>query len=84
MPTRGAQVVKDHFANSYGIISADRYSAYKTLLKTGLFLIAYCWAHVRRDFLDLAKGYEEFFDWAESWVLRINSLCAISLGANGQ
>jgi transposase len=46
-PTRGAQVVKDHFKNSFGIISADRYAAYKTLIETGLFLIAFCWAHVR-------------------------------------
>lgn len=78
MPTRGAKVVKEHFKESYGIISADRYGAYKTLLKTGLFLIAYCWAHVRRDFLNLAKGYKEFADWAELWVQRINFLYHIN------
>jgi transposase len=77
-PTRGACVVADHYKDSFGIITADRYVAYKTLLAAKLFLIAYCWTHVRRDFLEIEKGYEHFSDWAKSWVLQIGLLYHIN------
>ena len=42
-----------------GILSVDRYSAYKAMaqVKEGKILLAFCWAHVRRDFLGLAKSW---------------------------
>ena len=79
MPTRGQVVPKEHFGeDAWGIISADRFSSYKALLKCGRFLIAFCWAHVRRDFLDCARGYEEFNAWAMQWVDRIGNLYHIN------
>jgi len=55
-----------------GIISCDRWKSYQGLpgLRT-----AYCWAHVRRDFTDLALGYPRLLgDWARDWVERIGTL----------
>jgi len=55
-----------------GIISCDRWKSYQGL--EGL-LCAYCWAHVRRDFTDLKKGYPSRLGaWADTWVARIGLL----------
>ena len=55
-----------------GILSCDRWKSYQGL--DGL-ACAYCWAHVRRDFTDLAKGYPALLgDWARAWVTRIGTL----------
>ena len=73
-PTRSGAVPKNFLGeNPQGVISADRYSAYKPLLSSLLF-IAFCWAHVRRDFIHVHDGYPKLRDWAESWVERINAL----------
>lgn len=74
-PTRAATVPQAHFNGlSDGIIICDRYSAYKKLARTQGFLLAFCWAHVRRDFLNLAQGYPQLEAWALAWVERIGSL----------
>jgi len=61
-PSRGADVPKAHFAKLQKdlvevVLVCDRYSAYKCFAKghEGL-LLAYCWAHVRRDFLKAARS----------------------------
>ena len=56
-----------------GVISADRYSAYKSLLSKSL-LIAYCWAHVRRDYIKIRDTHLKLCLWAESWIIHINEL----------
>jgi transposase len=56
----------------------DRYSAYKVIAKEGLFILAFCWAHVRRDFLKHAKGYVEQEGWALAWVERIGKIYHIN------
>jgi transposase len=60
--------------NVGGTLNVDRYAAYKVIAKKGLFILAFCWAHVRRDFLSHAKGYPEQEDWAMEWVARIGKL----------
>jgi len=72
-PTRSADVPRNHLGeNAEGIINADRYSAYKAL---GLkILIAFCWSHVRRDYIRIEKGYRTLREWAETWVTQINEL----------
>jgi transposase len=76
--SRGAKVLTEHFdESSCGVINADRYSAYKSLVnQTGRFIIAFCWAHVRRDFLDEATSFKDtlFEHWAFEWVHRIAEL----------
>jgi transposase len=59
-----------------GILSVDRYSAYKAMrqVKDGLILLAFCWAHVRRDFLDVARSWPSEEGWALAWVGRIGRL----------
>ena len=54
----------------------DRYSAYKLVAKNsnGEIILAFCWAHVRRDFLTVAKGYPELEAWAMDWVKAIGNM----------
>jgi len=73
-PSRSAQVPKDHLGeNPRGIISADRYSSYKTLLNQHL-LIAYCWGHVRRDYLRIHDTRKKLRPWAKKWIKDIDLL----------
>ena len=74
--SRAAEVIMAEFTGvKQGIISCDRYSAYKRFarLNPGIKL-AFCWAHQRRDFLDLANSYPESTAWAFEWVDRIGNL----------
>jgi transposase len=73
-PTRSGDVPQKFLGDTpAGVISADRYSAYKPLLSR-LLSIAYCWAHVRRDFCRIRDGHPTLRDWATAWVERINGL----------
>lgn len=76
-PTRSADVPRAHFGSqATGILSVDRYVAYKALIKDEnlVIQIAFCWAHVRRDFLGTAKDWPELEDWGFEWVNRIGNL----------
>lgn len=78
-PSRSAEVPKRHFGEkAEGILNVDRYSAYKTLLEGGKIVLAFCWSHTRRDFLDVAKQWPSLESWALSWVERIGQLYAIN------
>ena len=75
-PSRSAPVPEAHFAeDAAGILLSDRYVVYKKLARQreGLEL-AFCWAHVRRDFFSLAKAWPELESWAMSWVEGIGGL----------
>ena len=75
-PTRSCVVIEDELAGvTQGIISCDRYSAYKRFarLNPGVSL-SYCWAHQRRDFLDLANSYPDVAPWAMCWLDSIGEL----------
>lgn len=74
--TRAAEVIIAELAGvDQGVISCDRYSGYKRFarLNPGVIL-AFCWAHQRRDFLELANSYPESTEWALQWVDRIGHL----------
>lgn len=79
-PGRGADVPKAHFAKLRKdlvdvVLVCDRYSAYKCLAKDHDDLIlAYCWAHVRRDFLKAARSWPEIERWMFAWVDDIRAL----------
>jgi transposase len=79
-PSRSSQVVKDYFGEDHGggILNVDRYGAYKAIAKAGLFILAFCWAHVRRDFLDYSKAYPHQESWGLEWVERIGRLYHIN------
>lgn len=83
-PGRGANVPKDHFKSLEGstgriIFTCDRYSAYKKMAHDmPIFLLAFCWAHVRRDFIDGARRFPEQKAWMLDWVLEIRKLYRIN------
>jgi transposase len=81
-PGRDAGVPTEHFSglnleegNLSIFLVCDRYSAYGKLVKNiPIILLAFCWAHVRRDFLDAARSWPELKDWMFSWVEDIGEL----------
>ena len=54
----------------------DRYCVYKRLAREseGRMLVAFCWAHVRRDYLNLGKQWSRYQQWSEDMVARIGKL----------
>ena len=59
-----------------GIMVVDRYKAYQAMdqVKKGLIVLAFCWAHVRRDFVTVARTWPDHDGWARDWVGRIGTL----------
>ena len=43
-----------------------------------IFLLAFCWAHVRRDFIDAARRFPEQKVWMLDWVQEIRELYRIN------
>jgi len=83
-PTRSHDVPESHFGKAVsGVLIVDRYSAYKAMrqVKMGQLLLAFCWVHVRRDFVRVGKGYPELKDWALAWLLRIRELYCLNRDA---
>jgi len=37
-------------------------------------MLAFCWAHQRRDFLEVARSWPQLEDWGLGWVARIREL----------
>ena len=79
-PSRSGDIPIDYFAGldkslDQVIVVCDRYSGYKRLAReNAVILLAFCWAHVRRDFLDAAKSWPDLQIWMFSWVERIGEL----------
>jgi transposase len=82
-PFRSGAVPKEYFGfdAETGTIAfhkqlmVDRYKAYEFL--KCLLALAYCWAHVRRDFLDASRDAKDC-QWAEDWMARIGGLYALN------
>jgi len=76
-PSRGHEVPEAHFGPAAcGALEVDRYSGYKAMaqVKSGLLLLAFCWAHVRRDFVGVGKSWSDLTPWALTWLRRIRHL----------
>ena len=58
------------------VLVCDRYAVYPRLAREheGQFEIAYCWAHVRRDFVKLGRSRPDLEEWAEGILGRIGRL----------
>lgn len=73
-----AHEVPEHYLGpkAEGILVVDRYKAYQAIdqVKTGLIVLAFCWAHVRRDFVTVARTWPDQESWALGWVERIGQL----------
>jgi transposase len=77
-PTRSAAVPIAHFSKLEAtkvIVVVDRYSSYKkTARKNKAIILAYCWVHVRRDFLEVAGNFPKLKEWANEWIDAIGTL----------
>ena len=68
------------------VLVCDRYRAYQKLAKEtrllsgGLkFQLAYCWSHVRRDFIQVAEGRGAGMKaWKVRWLARIGQLFKVN------
>jgi transposase len=76
-PSRAHTVPENHYqAEARGALVVDRFSAYKAMsqVKKGLMVLAFCWSHVRRDFIRVGKGWPQLKTWALEWLRRIRVL----------
>jgi transposase len=79
-PSRSGDIPIDYFSGldkrlEQVIVVCDRYSGYKRLARENqVILLAFCWAHMRRDFLDAAKSWPKLQAWMFSWVETIGEL----------
>jgi transposase len=80
-PSRGHEVPQSHLGiEASGVLEVDRYSGYKAMtpVKNGLLLLAFCWAHVRRDFVAVGKSWTELTPWALEWLRRIRHIYRVN------
>ena len=79
--SRGHEVPEAHFGpQASGVLEVDRYSGYKAMsqVKSGLIVLAFCWAHVRRDFVGVGKSWSQLTPWALSWLRRIRHVYQVN------
>jgi transposase len=76
-PTRCHDVPENFFGDARGIFNVDRTSTYKAMrqVKEGRIVLAFCWSHVRRDFLFIMISWQTPLEsWALEWLERIAEL----------
>jgi len=79
--SRSHEVPEAHFGpQASGVLEVDRYSGYKAMaqVKSGLIVLAFCWAPVRRDFVSVGKSWSELTPGAVSWLRRIRYLYQVN------
>jgi transposase len=85
-PGRGAEHAIRHLAGFSGVLQVDGYAAYKALTDArragGPLTLAFCWAHLRRRFYDIAKGGNAPI--AEEALMRIGKLYEIEADIRGR
>ena len=82
-PGRGREHAEALLGGYAGILQCDGYSAYKSVSTADAGpSLAFCWAHVRREFVDLAKGGTAPI--AEEALRRIAALYAIEAEVRGK
>ena len=76
-PSRSHNVPEGHFPDDLPVVvMVDRHASYKAMaqVKAGHVILAFCWAHVRRDFVKVGKGWDCSKPWALAWLKRIRTL----------
>ena len=80
-PTRKAKVPQTFFGDiekdgQLRVLSVDRFSSYKAIVqvKDGQILLAFCWVHVRRDFLGVVQDWPGHQEWGLGWIEAIGEL----------
>ncbi|HRT95118.1 MAG TPA: IS66 family transposase, partial [Planctomycetota bacterium] len=75
--SRGRQVPETHLAGAEeGVLVVDRWPSYQSLakVKAGKILLGFCWGHVRRDFLRVARDWPGQAAWGNEWLDAIGEL----------
>jgi transposase len=78
---RAHDVPEEHLGpDARGILVVDRYKAYPVIdqVQKGLIVLAFCWAHVRRDFLAVARTWPDQQRWPLAWLEGIGQLYALN------
>ena len=77
---RGARPI-EHLAGFKGVLQVDGYGGYRPLAEKGEVKLAFCWAHVRRPFYELAVAGPA--PLASEMLERIKALYAIEADLKG-
>ncbi len=58
------------------VLVCDAFSAYKKLARVlgGILILAWCWSHVRRKFIEAAAGNDALERWEGRWLDRFGQL----------
>ena len=80
-PGRGGEHMHKLLATYRGIVQCDGYAPYKNLPKDRV-TIAFCWAHLRRDFFEIAERGDAPI--ATEAVARIGQLYEVEKGIRGK
>jgi len=81
-PDRKAERPIAHLAGFTGVLQVDGYGGYRPLAEAGQVQLAFCWAHVRRRFYELAAAGPAPI--ATEALERIKALYAIEAEVRGQ
>ena len=77
-PSRSAEAAQTLLGElrSGTVLVCDRYSAYKKLARLlgGMVILQFCWAHMRRDFMQCAAGQVDLAGWCGAWLERIAAI----------
>ena len=81
-PDRKAERPVAHLQGFRGILQVDGYAGYRALAETGQVELAFCWAHVRRRFYEIAQAGAAPI--ATAALARIAEIYAIEAEIRGQ
>jgi hypothetical protein len=81
-PDRKGERVVSHLAGFKGVLQVDGYAGYRKLAESGDIQLAFCWAHVRRRFYELAVAGNAPI--ASEMLARIAKLYAVESEIRGK
>jgi transposase len=81
-PDRKGERVVSHLAGFKGVLQVDGYAGYRKLAESGDIQLAFCWAHVRRRFYELAVAGNAPI--ASEMLARIANLYAVESEIRGK
>jgi len=79
-PDRKAERPSEHLAGFAGVLQVDGYAGYNALGRSNQVQLAYCWAHVRRGFYEIASSRPV----AAEALVRIAQLYAVEQEIRGR
>src|SRR5690348_7387460 len=81
-PDRKSERPVQHLRDFTGVLQVDGYAGYGTLAETGAVRLAFCWAHWRRRFFEIAQGGNAPI--ASEALARIAAIYAIEAEIRGE